>query len=67
MYAWEPHAFSDLGSEMNRSGLSAQVLDSARSYMGDLGLSDGFLNDVVESYARARFAQNLDGARGLST
>jgi len=35
--------------------------------MGDLGLSDGFLNDVVESYARARFAQNLDGARGLST
>lgn len=67
MYAWETHAFSDLGSEMNRSGLSAQVLDSARSYLRDLGLSDGFLNEVVESYARARFFQNLDGARGLST
>ena len=57
---------SDLSSEIDRPDVSAQSLSSARSYLRDLGLSDEFLNEVVEHYTRARFAQNLDDVRGLS-
>ncbi|KAG4417391.1 hypothetical protein IFR04_009460 [Cadophora malorum] len=64
--AWERLTFSNLGSEMDKSGLSAQVLGSARSCLRDLGHSNEFLNEVVEPCTRARFGQNLDGVRGLS-
>ncbi|PVH74685.1 hypothetical protein DL98DRAFT_22018 [Cadophora sp. DSE1049] len=66
VYSWETHTFDSLGSEVNKSGLSAPVLRSAGSYLRGLNLSASILDELVEPYARARFTQSLQAMRGIA-
>ncbi|KAK0110985.1 hypothetical protein ONS95_001366 [Cadophora gregata] len=65
-YDWETHTFGDLGVEADKSGLDVRALGSAREYLRGLDVSERFLEEVVEPYARGRFARNLDSLRGIA-
>ena len=63
----DQNTFVSVVDELKRAGLDGHVMDSAKDYLQGLGVGPDFRHDFVQPCTRARFGQNLEETRGLSS